>query len=231
MSKGNASGVHDYIETCPEVDKGTAMRPHFMANITHVATERIRPYEVLLHQGSYEDPLSEPHTLVKRWERLSSGRGSGPIRWISRVAGHTSDIISAKAAEAVASLSRPWLIEAHFKEPHGPFHYPPRYEGLTGAPAYDSTRDVWTLRGFDVAEPPTLMQRPTRCRGIDVFANRSLANATRRRTYAQLVADYLETLKALDDGVGRVLRRVDDDNARARRHATFWASTAATTSG
>ena len=55
------------------------------------------------------------------------------------------------------------------------------------------------------------MQDPTRCRGIDVFANRSLANATRRRTYAQLVADYLRTLKALDDGVGRVLRRVDDD--------------------
>ena len=56
------------------------------------------------------------------------------------------------------------------------------------------------------------MQRPTRCRGIDVFANRSLANSTRRRTYAQLVADYLRTLKALDDGVGRVLRRVDDEN-------------------
>ena len=73
-------------------------------------------------------------------------------------------------------------------------------------------RGVWTLRGFDVAEPPTLMQHPTRCRGVDVFANRSLANATRRRTYAQLVADYLRTLKALDDGVGRVLRRVDDEN-------------------
>ena len=56
------------------------------------------------------------------------------------------------------------------------------------------------------------MQHPTRCRGIDVFANRSVANATRRRTYAQLVADYLRTLKALDDGVGRVLRRVDDDD-------------------
>ena len=143
---------------------------------------------------------------MKLWTRKRSDSGG------SRAAGHTSDIISAKAADAVASLSKPWLIEAHFKEPHEPFHYPPRYEGLTGAPVFDAARGVWTLRGFDVAEPPTLMQRPTRCRGIDVFANRSLANSTRRRTYAQLVADYLRTLKALDDGVGRVLRRVDDEN-------------------
>jgi arylsulfatase A-like enzyme len=215
VSKGNASGVHDYIETYPEVLQrhgyATALygKYHLMSR-----PKGFDRYEVLLHQGSYEDPLLLNHTLsskrwkarMKLWTRKRSDSGG------SRAEGHTSDIISAKAAEAVASLSKPWLVEAHFKEPHEPFHYPPRYEALTGAPVFDASRGVWTLRGFDVAEPPTLMQHPTRCRGIDVFANRSLANATRRRTYAQLVADYLRTLKALDDGVGRVLRRVDDEN-------------------
>ena len=214
VSKGNASGIHDYIETYPEVLQrhgyATALygKYHLMSRPKGFDT-----YEVLLHQGSYEDPLLLNHTLsgkrwkarMKLWTRKRSDSGG------ARAAGHASDIISAKAADAVASLPKPWLIEAHFKEPHEPFHYPPRYEGLTGAPAFDASRGVWTLRGFDVAEPPTLMQRPTRCRGIDVFANRSLANSTRRRTYAQLVADYLRTLKALDDGVGRILRRVDDD--------------------
>ena len=215
VSKGNASGIHDYIETYPEVLQrngyATALygKYHLMSR-----PKGFDRYEVLLHQGSYEDPLLLNHTLsskrwkarMKLWTRKRSDSGG------ARAAGHTSDIISAKAAEAVATLQKPWLIEAHFKEPHEPFHYPPRYEGLTGAPVFDASRGVWTLRGFDVAEPPTLMQRPTRCRGIDVFANRSVANATRRRTYAQLVADYLRTLKALDDGVGRVLRRVDDEN-------------------
>ena len=214
VSKGNASGIHEYIETYPEVLQrhgyATALygKYHLMSQPKGFDT-----YEVLLHQGSYEDPLLLNHTLstkrwkarMKLWTRKRSDSGG------SRAAGHTSDIISQKAADAVSTLEKPWLIEAHFKEPHEPFHYPPRYEGLTGAPVFDASRGVWTLRGFDVAEPPTLMQDTTRCRGIDVFANRSLANATRRRTYAQLVADYLRTLKALDDGVGRVLRRVDDD--------------------
>ena len=215
VSKGNASGIHDYVETYPEILRRNGYATALYGKYHLMSQPRgFDRYEVLLHQGSYEDPLLLNHTLsgrkwkarMKLWTRKRSDSGG------SRAAGHSSDIISAKAADAVATLPRPWLIEAHFKEPHEPFHYPPRYEGLTGAPAFDASRGVWTLRGFDVAEPPTLMQRPTRCRGIDVFANRSLANSTRRRTYAQLVADYLRTLKALDDGVGRVLRRVDDEN-------------------
>ena len=226
----------------PRYYKGTAIYALYGKYHLMSRPKGFDQYEVLLHQGSYEDPCCSTTPSLKEVEGAHEALDAEAVRFWrgTHAAGHASDIISGKAADAVASLPRPWLIEAHFKEPHEPFHYPARYEGLTGAPVFDASRGVWTLRGFDVAEPPTLMQRPTRCRGIDVFANRSLANATRRRTYAQLVADYLRTLKALDDGVGRVLRRVDDENARAlherpriarRSRRGGRASTAATTSG
>ena len=48
---------------------------------------------------------------MKLWTRKRSDSGGAR-------GGPPPDIISAKAADAVARLQRPWLIEAHFKEPH-----------------------------------------------------------------------------------------------------------------
>ena len=55
VSKGNASGIHDIIETTPRYFKGGGL-PLCMEQF-HVATAGFDQYEVLLHQGSYEDPL------------------------------------------------------------------------------------------------------------------------------------------------------------------------------
>jgi arylsulfatase A-like enzyme len=166
-------------------------------------------YNVLRGQGSYHNP-----TL---FETGADWRKGG-----RKHTGYSTDIITGQALKWLGDRKtddKPFCLMCHFKAVHEPFHPPDRNLKL-----YDDK---------DIPLPQDLMA-PTSPKGtviggwpLEKLKERYLTNASRyappklnvsgmspadarKATYRKFMRDYLGTVAAIDENIGKLLKHLDD---------------------
>lgn len=227
VARGTVSAVHPDVPTYPQVLAGDGYATAVFGKWHMLQRPSFQEFAVFVHQGTYDAPALFTH---KKWVNKIPSRGKPR-------AGYSSDVVAQLSIEWLRRQKGPFLLEAHFKEAHEPWQYPHRYDKLLGIPEFDEGR--WTLaqngtKGrLAVPEPPTLaVGAPGLALGspLEELANKGVRPDARQRigrtpmprhvwdahggkelTHAKLVADYMRTLAALDDAVGRIVDAVEDE--------------------
>jgi arylsulfatase A-like enzyme len=178
-------------------------------------------YNVLPGQGRYDDPVLMEHG--ESWE------GDGQV-----YEGYSADVIADRAlawlrgdvGDGSGHGDDPFFLQCHFKAPHRAWLYPRRHADL-----FEDTR---------IPEPPSLFEdkshrsEATRERGSTVSARNDVqpmveevaagdlgregpvdmggmdADERTRVAYQRYLADYLRTVAAVDDNVGRLLGYLEE---------------------
>jgi arylsulfatase A-like enzyme len=162
-------------------------------------------YKVLEGQGDYQDPvLRDPDS----WQ---SGHSH---------AGFSADVITTEALNWLEAhdSSRPFFLMCHFKAPHEPFGYPERYANwLDGAdfPLPETIDSVGPRQGGRTFAGQTLdilaqrfEQHPQRYQ-LKAFEGSGPPAMVRRLAYQELVRNFLRSVRAVDDNIGRLLDHLD----------------------
>ncbi|MFC2111680.1 sulfatase [Bacteroidota bacterium] len=161
-------------------------------------------YKVLPVQGKYFDPVFR-----------EKGKGEWPDNLVE-TKGHSSDVITDLAIDYLENRdrSKPFFLMHHFKAPHGPFSFAPRYA--------DYLEDVHIPEPASMYSQPDFGSEATRGRNDSLihFIGTSVSNRHMSRNnerYANLPVDeatsqkyqsylksYLRCVKGVDDNLGRL---------------------------
>lgn len=172
-------------------------------------------YNVLPNQGRYHDPL-----LKESGEEWQPGAEGG-----TEHEGYSADVITDQALEWLGRMDdQPFFLQCHFKAPHEPWEYPDRFA--------DRLEDVRIPEPSTLFEDKSHRSSATRAHGSTLSAAndfRSMvemleewdwptgnidttgmgdAEAT-RTAYQRYLKDYLRTIMAIDENVGRLLEFLD----------------------
>lgn len=163
-------------------------------------------FNVLPGQGLYHGPILRN---ANNWE-------TGGVTHN----GFSSDVITDEALEWLSGQSseEPFFLMCHYKAPHEPFGYPERYA--------DWLQDVQ----FEIPESideegPVLGGRTFAGQTLDILARRFHDNpnryqldsfplpdsdaSMRRAAYQQLMRNFLRSIRAIDDNIGRLLGHLE----------------------
>ena len=186
-------------------------------------------YNVLSGQGRYVDPRLKEKG--RPWEDDAydiegDDRGYYPTGGGDVYEGYSADVVADQAIEWLDGRGDdPFFLMCHFKAPHDPWVYPDRYEDL--------------FEGQRIPEPGSLFEdkshrsEATRERGSTVSSTNPVRNLVddqgqdewptgtldtedmsfeeeARASYQKYLKDYLRTVAALDENVGRLLDQLDE---------------------
>jgi len=166
-------------------------------------------YNVLRGQGSYHNP-----TL---FETGADWRKGG-----CRHTGYSTDVITGQALKWLGARKtddKPFCLMCHFKAVHEPFHPPDRNLKLYADKDFPLPQDLMAPKSpkgtvIDGWPLETLKQRYLKNAGryappkLDV-SGMSPAEA-RKATYQKFMRDYLGTVAAIDENIGKLLKHLDD---------------------
>lgn len=173
-------------------------------------------YKVLHSQGAYFNPIfTEPGLPIQKFKK-----GKKFEKGTTQMQGHSSDCIADSSIEWLQSRdqSKPFFLKMHFKAPHGPYDYAPRYEDY--------------LKNVTIPEPENLRNRKNHgsiaTRGyndelVDVIgssvSNRNVLRNQKKllkkqafktrdtlgETYQYFLKKYLRCVKGIDDNINKVI--------------------------
>ncbi len=173
-------------------------------------------YCVLPGQGSYFNPLLR-----------EKGNGAWPgneRRFSGYDSAHSSDVITELSIDWLRrrDRDRPFFLMHHYKAPHDNFENAERYD--------------WLYEDIEIPEPPSLgddpghgpvghprygtsvsSRNPRRNMGHHMFVDPSLDDeAYTRASYQRYLKKYLRCVRGVDDGVGRLLRHLEQTGELGR---------------
>jgi len=166
-------------------------------------------YNVLRGQGRYNDPVL--YETGADWEK-------GGVVYN----GHSSDVIADQALKWLRSRDnseQPFCLMCHFKSVHAPFYWPERHESLYENQQLPEPEDLhW---------PESPKNKVFQGWPLKIMTERYLTNPdfypppkldvhglspkeTRKKTYQKFIKDYLRTVAAINDNVGRLLDYLEE---------------------
>ena len=160
-------------------------------------------WNVLPGQGAYVDPVMFEGGARKQYE------------------GYTPDLITDMALDFLKARdpNRPFLVMVHHKAPHSPWQFPARHEAMLDGKTVPEPDNLWD----DHSGHSRAVQEDTRNRlaGLQSTMERESwatgpldtdgldDKAAIEATYQKFVKDYLRTVQAVDDSVGRLVDYID----------------------
>ncbi len=181
-------------------------------------------YDILPGQGHYFDPEFIDQDI--EWiegghsETTSPGGYSGYPEKRKSYRGHSTDIITDKSLdwlEETRNENNPFMLMCHYKAPHGPWRYHPRYENLFYNIEIPEPDSLWEDKSHRSAGSRNFgriisnmienfqSDYPTGSVDFSGLNNREKISLA----YQKYLKDYLRCCKGIDDNVGRLLDYLD----------------------
>lgn len=191
----------------------------------HTEPQGFDYYDVLGGQGLYFDPNFQDQSFD--WNALQDRRPTATDG--TRTEGYVTDIITDKCLSWLETLDpgRPFALMCHHKSPHAEFEYHPRDERLFDGVTIPEPDSLWedkshrsvasrtfgstvSGRGRGRNELTKMIRHDHRTGTLDI-TGMSEREAT-QAAYQKYLKDYLRTVKAMDDNVGRIIDYLDGKN-------------------
>ncbi len=156
-------------------------------------------YEIVHDQGAYFNPKFKSETDVKQYQ------------------GYATDVYTGRALEWLKSqekTGKPYCLMLHFKAPHYPFDYAPRYEhmfdGVT-IPEPDNLFEDRSISPLLKTPTPTIVSLyyPLHKHQFKTSPKDSYEQKT-RDAYQFMMKNYLRCVRGIDDNIGRILKYLDE---------------------
>ena len=179
-------------------------------------------YHILPGQGRYFDP--QFIEIGADWSQR--GSGDNP-QWGTVHEGYVTDLITDFTLDWLKQrdTSKPFFLMCHHKAPHDHFEYHPRHEHLFDDIDIPEPDSLWEDRshrsegsrqyGTSISERNAkrnavqLMSQPDYPTGPLDLTGLDTTERT-KAAYQKYLRDYLRTVKAIDEGVGRLLDYLDE---------------------
>jgi len=182
-------------------------------------------YKVLHSQGAYFNPIfTEKGMLVKDFKA-----GKKTEKGTIQMEGHSSDCIGDSGLNWLKERksNQPFFLKLHFKAPHGPQDYAPRYENYLAdvdIPEPENLRDrknngsiatrgykdeLTKYIGSSVSNRNVLRNNISILRGTNI----SKEEATTSQIYQRFLKKYLRCVKGVDDNIARVIDYLKETGA------------------
>ncbi len=167
-------------------------------------------WSVLPGQGKYMNT-----EFVEMGDEDSSGRVAKGRK--TAYQGHSSDLITDKALDFLKNRrpqDKPFCLFYHFKAPHDPFTYAPRYEELFAdvqMPEPETLMDDYATRSDALKQ--TLQYVGSRWGHHTDYVKQTKhleGEAKKKAQYQLYIKSYLRCVRGIDDNVGRMLKYLDE---------------------
>lgn len=163
-------------------------------------------FNVLPGQGLYHDPI------LRNASNWTTGGATHD--------GFSADVITDEALQWLKEKSpdQPFFLMCHYKAPHEPFGYPERYANWLEDTEFEEPESIDEVgprpsgRTFSGQTLDILAKRfhddPERYQ-LTSFALPDSEAMTRRAAYQQLTRNFLRSVRAIDDNIGRLLKHLE----------------------
>jgi arylsulfatase A-like enzyme len=162
-------------------------------------------YTVLPGQGIYQNPILR---TAENWDA-----GGVPSK------GFSTDVITTQALDWLENrnAAQPFFMMCHYKAPHEPFGYPERHakwledvefpipENLQATP--EKSGRTFSGQTLDILAE-RFKRKPARYQ-LEKFHTASEPESLRVQTYQQLLKNFLRSVRAIDENIGRLLNYLE----------------------
>lgn len=203
----NADTLDPQIETIPKWLKDAGYKTALVGK-WHLKSmpSGFDTFNVLPGQGLYHDPIL----------RNANNWTTGGVTHN----GFSADVITDEALQWLSGQSseEPFFLMCHYKAPHEPFGYPERYANWLEDTEFETPESIDEVgprsggRTFSGQTLDILAKRfhddPKRYQ-LSGFALPHTEALTRRAAYQQLTRNFLRSVRAIDDNIGRLLKHLE----------------------
>jgi len=180
-------------------------------------------FRVSTGQGTYWDPV-----LKSADDWVDDGKGTSGVTF----KGYSTDVLTDLTIEQIQKRdkSKPFMICCHYKSTHGPWDYPERmqhlYDGVV-FPEPENLLDFGTEKSGRTFEGNVLESQGQRWEEASEQLSKGKGGGgypdlpysakglgkkeARQKAYQKLVRDYLRCGATIDEGIGRLLKTLDDE--------------------